>query len=566
MLCLGLLFLFQLFIATPVCSLRKRDVRVTLSNGTTVIGYDAEGLSTFQGIPYAQPPVGNLRLRPPQPFTTPLGTINATRSAKACPQLVLNLNSSSLLESVAGRLVNTPFAQNNLLDASEDCLTLNVITPPNTVPGDNLPVMFWIFGGAFELGWSSLFNGSSFVLDSIAMGKPVVWVAVNYRVAGFGLMPGKEILAEGSTNLALRDQRLGLQWVADNIAQFGGDPEKVVIFGESAGSISVHLQMMLNGGDNTYKGRPLFRGAIMDSGSVIPYARVDAPQAQQVYDAVVVAGGCEQSGDTLACLRSLPYQDFLNAATSVPGLFDYNGGQLSYGSAPRPDGDILPDTTDVLSATGRYAKVPFIVGDQEDEGTLFSLTQTNLSTTDDVVTYMNDFYFPQSDRSVVQGYVDTYPDSSSEGSPFGTGPFNDVYPQFKRLAALLGDQLFTLQRRRVLQLNAQLGGPPAWTYLGKYFYGTPVLGTFHATDILHGFDYLGDTDAKKTIHAYYISFVNTLDPNNGTASEFTQWPQWTEQGREILEMGNSVDNSVGTDDFREESYQYLLANIGNLHT
>lgn len=209
MLCLGLLFLSQLFIATPVCSLRKRDVRVTLSNGTTVIGYDSEGLSTFQGIPYAQPPVGNLRLRPPQPLTTPLGTINATRSAKACPQLVLNLNSSSLLESVAGRLVNTPFAQNNLLDASEDCLTLNVITPPNTVPGDNLPVMFWIFGGAFELGWSSLFNGSSFVLDSIAMGKPVVWVAVNYRVAGFGLMPGKEVLAEGSTNLALRDQRLG---------------------------------------------------------------------------------------------------------------------------------------------------------------------------------------------------------------------------------------------------------------------------------------------------------------------------------------------------------------------
>lgn len=104
------------------------------------------------------------------------------------------------------------------------------------------------------------------------------------------------------------------------------------------------------------------------------------------------------------------------------------------------------------------------------------------------------------------------------------------------------------------------------TYLARYFYGTPVLGTFHATDILHGFDYIGDTDAKKTMHAYYISFVNTLDPNNGTDSQFTQWPQWTEQGREILELGNSVDNSVGTDDFREEAYQYLLANIGNLHT
>lgn len=210
MLGLALIFLFHLFLAVPVCSLRKRDVRATLADGTTVVGYDAEGLSTFQGIPYAQPPVGNLRLRPPQPLTAPLGVVDATQDAKACPQLVVNLNSSSLLESVAGRLVNTPFGQNTLLGASEDCLTLNVIKPPNAAPGDNLPVIYWIFGGGFELGWSSLFNGSSFVTDSIALGKPVVWVAVNYRVAGFGLMPGKELLAEGSTNLALRDQRLGI--------------------------------------------------------------------------------------------------------------------------------------------------------------------------------------------------------------------------------------------------------------------------------------------------------------------------------------------------------------------
>jgi carboxylesterase type B len=209
MLRLELIFLFHLLVATQVCSLQKRDIRATLADGTTVIGYEAEGLDTFQGIPYAQPPVGNLRLRPPQPLTTPLGTVDATQTAKACPQLVVNVNSSSLLESVAGSLINTPFGQNTLLGASEDCLTLNVIKPPNAAPGDNLPVIYWIFGGGFELGWSSLFNGSSFVADSIAMGKPVVWVAVNYRVGGFGLMPGKELLAEGSTNLALRDQRLG---------------------------------------------------------------------------------------------------------------------------------------------------------------------------------------------------------------------------------------------------------------------------------------------------------------------------------------------------------------------
>lgn len=163
MLRLGLILLFQLFLATQVSSLQKRDVRATLSDGTTVVGYEAEGLDTFQGIPFAQPPVGSLRLRPPQPLTAPLGTVDATQTAKACPQLVVNLNSSSLLESVTGRLLNTPFGHNTLLGASEDCLTLNVIKPPNAAPGDNLPVIYWIFGGGFELGWSSLFNGSSFV-------------------------------------------------------------------------------------------------------------------------------------------------------------------------------------------------------------------------------------------------------------------------------------------------------------------------------------------------------------------------------------------------------------------
>lgn len=228
---------------------------------------------------------------------------------------------------------------------------------------------------------------------------------------------------------------------------------------------------------------------------------------------------------------------------------------------------MIPDTVDVLTATGQFAKVPFIIGDQEDEGTLFSMVQTNLSTSDDLVTYLNTYIFPQSDSSIVRGFVDTYPDDPAAGSPFRTGIFNNAYPEFKRLAALLGDQLFTLQRRRTLHYNLANGGAPAWTYLATYFYGTPLLGTFHASDILHGFDLLPiDTDAKKLQHAYYLSFINTLDPNNGTDSAYTTWPQWTDAGREILMMDNSESYEVGQDDFREESYQYLLANIANMRT
>lgn len=219
-----------------------------------------------------------------------------------------------------------------------------------------------------------------------------------------------------------------------------------------------------------------------------------------------------------------------------------------------------------MSQTGQYAKIPFIIGDQNDEGTLFSLVQTNLSTTADFVTYLNQYFFPQASRDVVEGYAANYPDDAWEGSPYGTGPLYNLYPQRKRVAALLGDQLFTLQRRRTLHYNLLNSGGPAWTYLATYLSAVPELGTFHASDILHGFGSLGDTDAKKVQHAYYLSFFNTLDPNNGTSSEFSSWPQWTENGREMLSLTNSIESDVGNDTFREASYQYLLKNSESLRT
>lgn len=120
-----------------------------------------------------------------------------------------------------------------------------------------------------QLGWSSMYDPVSILSQGIDQDQPFIFVAVNYRVAGFGFMPGKEILADGSGNIGLLDQRMGLEWVADNIAAFGGDPTKVTIWGESAGAISVFDQMALYGGNITYNDKPLFRGAIMNSGSIV---------------------------------------------------------------------------------------------------------------------------------------------------------------------------------------------------------------------------------------------------------------------------------------------------------
>jgi carboxylesterase type B len=325
------------------------------SPSATIIGDVGSTVESFYGIPFAQPPTGSLRLKPPQSLTTALGTVYATGVPAACPQLFFSDDSSNFPSAILGTVLDLPLFQ-EITFASEDCLTVNVQRPIGTTAADKLPVLFWIFGGGFELGSTLMYDGANFVQDSITDGQPIVFVAVNYRVGGFGFMPGAEILADGSSNLGLLDQRLGLQWVQDNIASFGGDPTKVTIWGESAGAISVLDQMAMYDGDITYKGSPLFRGAIMDSGSVVPADPVDCPKGQAVFDQVVATAGCTAAADKLECLRALDYTDFLAATNSVPGILSYSSIALSY--LPRPDGTVLTASPDVLIENGQYAAVP----------------------------------------------------------------------------------------------------------------------------------------------------------------------------------------------------------------
>ncbi|KAF7880182.1 uncharacterized protein EAF01_012077 [Botrytis porri] len=492
------------------------------SPAATIIGGAGVTVETFAGIPFAKPPIGALRLKPPQPITSALGTVKATAQAASCPQFFFSTTiNDAIPTSALGLLLNTPVFQ-EVLNAGEDCLYLNIQRTSwynRFISITSLVLDFWRrirIGRNRDVRW--IFMGSR----SIAEGKPIIFVQVAYRVGGFGFLPGAEILADGSANLGLLDQRLGLQWVADNIASFGGDPSKVTIWGESAGAISVFDQMALYGGDNTYKGKSLFRGAIMNSGT---------------------SAGCSAAADTLTCLRGVPYSTLLNATNSVPGLLSYSSIALSY--LPRPDGTALTKSPDLLLASGNWAKVPFIIGDQEDEGTIFALFQSNISTTAQLTTYFSDFFFHNAPTSVITGLLNTYP--------------NDLIS-----AAILGDLTFTLTRRVFLQTALKVAPTvPSWSYLSSYDYGTPVLGTFHGSDILQVYNGINPNYAASASKAYYLSFVNTLNPNNGTSSAYANWPQYS-NGAKLLNLYATFGGFI-SDNFRSTSFDYIVANLPSFY-
>lgn len=210
----------------------------------TYIGASSQGIEAFRGIPFAVPPVNTDRLKPPASLTVPLGTVQATGKPDGCPQQLFATKSTGLTAEVTKLLKDVPLLQSNQT-SSEDCLTLNIERPAGTKPGDKLPVVFWIFGGGFEFGSTNTYSGANIIRTSVAQGTPILYVATNYRLGGWGFLGGKEIKEAGSSNLGLLDQRLALQWVADNIAKFGGDPSKVTIWGESAVS---HIDFWICGG------------------------------------------------------------------------------------------------------------------------------------------------------------------------------------------------------------------------------------------------------------------------------------------------------------------------------
>ncbi|KAJ7166299.1 carotenoid ester lipase precursor [Mycena crocata] len=532
----GVLLAAALFQARTVAGAALAAPSITLDSGT-FIGTASSNTQSFLGIPFAQSPTGDRRFRLPQPIPAYTGTRTVNAFGPACPQQAVKLPIlTGLPEEIIDYVVDSAFGV--VFPSDEDCLTLNVIKPTSATPTSKLPVVVWIFGGGFELGSPSMYDGVPIVKRSIEMGEPVIYVSMNYRVSAFGFLASKEVRAAGVGNLGLQDQRQALRWIQKYITNFGGDPTKVTIWGESAGAISVSLQMLANNGNN----EGLFRAGFMESGSPIPVGPLE--NGQKYYDAIVQQTGCSGSADTLACLRTVPYAKLKAAQDASPFIFAYQSLVLAW--LPREDGVFLTDNPQRLVQQGKVANVPFVTGDCDDEGTLFSLSTLNITTNAQFNNYIKEIWMPSSSAVQASQLSSLYPNSITEGSPFDTGILDALTPQFKRIAAFQGDSVFQAPRRFFQQSRS--GKQKQWGFLSKRLKFVPFLGSFHFTDILNV--YFGGE-----LTDYLINFATNLDPNGRTVPS---WPAYTTATPNMMTFLDGLfPTTITQDTFRADAIRFV---------
>ncbi len=455
------------------------------------------GSRRFLGIPFAAPPVGNLRWRPPQPVAPWAGVLQATQLSEPCAQ-------------EAG--LTTPASD------IEDCLYLNVWAP-DPAPSEPLPVMFWIHGGGntsgstadqVPLGVGGLFYDGRDLAES----RGVVIVSTNYRLNIFGFLNHDGLAAEDanypySGNQGLLDQRAALEWVRDNIEVFGGDPNNVTVFGESAGAFDTCYQVA------SPLSRGLFHRAISQSGGCTTRNTTNQEALAQS-DNLAESLGCDTANDALACLRDASVADLLAA---------------SGGFGPTVDGGFIPDQPRALFDSGEFSKVPYILGSNSDEGTLFAIGTPPIESEDEFLDALEADY---GDRA--QDIAAVYP-LSDFASPndaliraFGdNGLVCGTYDTARR-AAVGGADVYMYNFSRAVLVDV-----------------LPQLGATHGAEIAFVFgssNEAGDEDdatISESMQGYWTRFARTGNPNGDGA---LAWPIYSDAVDQRINF--DVDNEVLT--------------------
>ena len=403
-------------------------------------------------------------------------------------------------------------------------------------PGNasGLPVFFFTPGGGFNSNGNIHSNGSGLVIASC---YNIVIVKLNYRVGPYGFLAGREIQRAASLNNGLKDQIKALQWVQKHITQFGGDPDHVTIGGDSAGAASVSLLMSAYNGTLT----GLFHAAAAESPSF--GVMLDVNESQNMYDGLVKRTHCTHATDTLSCLRNLSAHDLqvANKRTPLPGA----PGLPLFMYSPTIDGDVVPDYSYNMFASGRFLKLPTIIGDNLNGGTSFAPRKTNSRAQYDA--FLKD-QFPKLTPVQLARIHALYPVA-------GTPKFRHAGRYWRALANAYGDMRYKCPG---LFLSSQLSSAATptrpgqtWNYLWNvsdpaqmaHGYGVPHVVEFAAIwgppYVAHGpKSYYPPHGINHNIvpltQSYWTSFIRSYNPNTYRADGAPEWTLWNASAMERI--------------------------------
>ena len=513
---IGVFTLISVANASADNSSHRRSIAFTESG--LVIGSTTGGVSQFLGIPYAAPPVGALRWRPPKRYGFfPGFALQATQFGSACTQ--------------PGGI------------GSENCLFLNVFrSEAEWGEGERrgLPVMVWIHGGGLIDGSSTAYN------PELLVKKGVIVVTINYRLGYLGFFAQSAIDAEGhlNGNYGLMDQQFALKWVRKNIAGFGGDPDRVTIFGESAGGQSVYAQLA------SPLASGMFRGAIAESGSyaefqnyfsnVVTLAQGETTGSQSVPSGAAIADSVGCTSQTASCLRAVP------ASTMI--------AQEPFPLYPFVDGRLLTQTISAAFASGEFNQVPVISGTNHDEYRLFVATGFDLVgkpilTSAEYDTATTALWGPALGPPVLASY------------PFASYPFGG-----EALGASGTDGVFSCPARNADQSLSKFvptytyefndeNAPPAQALFGGLL--TFPLGAYHSAELPYlfpGIDVFGlpvtlssqQVQLSDAMVSYWTKFAKTGDPNSFEEPFWSPYSASSDEFQSLIPPTPVVESNFNT--------------------
>lgn len=323
---------------------------------TSYVGHCRHSVCSWYGIRYAAPPVGDLRFAPPQQASNPGSIVQTNTKGPRCPQ------------------------SGSINQQDEDCLFLNIQRPRHSSLDSKLPVLVFFHGGGFETGSGNDNDPTAFINIASASRLPIVVVRINYRLGLLGFLASQEMESERDSNpnniglnRGFQDMKMATEWVKDHISAFGGDPQRITIWGQSAGSFGASAQLL---------GHPTsapFQAAILQSGSPggVP---IDPPSAKNAqYQRVLVSAQCDTSTDHLSCLRALSWQAIRSISlaestaaqqpgTYLRGFYAWTG---TIDGGPEKGGFFSSSPSTVIDS-GFFARIPVLQGDCLDEGTYFA--------------------------------------------------------------------------------------------------------------------------------------------------------------------------------------------------